>query len=147
MENFIFCTVNHVLFPAFYNPLLQLLKFHLCVCLREILYLYVILESLYSGYCCKASLNHSHKKRKDSIETRAVRLIFSLKLEISGGGRTGHTSKQRKLVAFVRNCLVKVTLRLFQPFSDFMAMVPMLLRQFSRSLQIKKSIANAPRVL
>ena len=28
--------------------------------------------------------NHSHKKRKDSLETRAVFLIFSLELEISG---------------------------------------------------------------
>ena len=29
-------------------------------------------------------LNHSHKKRKDSLETRTVLLIFSLELEISG---------------------------------------------------------------
>ena len=28
--------------------------------------------------------SHSHKKRKDSLETRAVLLIFSLDLEISG---------------------------------------------------------------
>ena len=28
--------------------------------------------------------NHSHRKRKDSLETRAVLLIFSLELEISG---------------------------------------------------------------
>ena len=28
--------------------------------------------------------NHSHKKRKDNLETRAVPLIFSLELEISG---------------------------------------------------------------
>ena len=28
--------------------------------------------------------NHSHKKRKDSLETRAVLLIFSLELEMSG---------------------------------------------------------------
>ena len=27
--------------------------------------------------------NHSHKKRKDSLETRAVLLIFSFELEIS----------------------------------------------------------------
>ena len=27
---------------------------------------------------------HSHKKQKDSLETRAVLLIFSLKFEISG---------------------------------------------------------------
>ena len=29
-------------------------------------------------------LIHSHKKRKDSLETRAVLLIFLLELEISG---------------------------------------------------------------
>ena len=29
-------------------------------------------------------LEHSHKKRKDSLETRAVLLIISLELEISG---------------------------------------------------------------
>ena len=29
-------------------------------------------------------LLHSHKKRRDSLETRAVLLIFSLELEISG---------------------------------------------------------------
>ena len=28
--------------------------------------------------------NHSHKKREDSLETRAVLLIFSPELEISG---------------------------------------------------------------
>ena len=27
---------------------------------------------------------HNHKKRKDSLETRAVLLVFSLELEISG---------------------------------------------------------------
>ena len=31
-------------------------------------------------YYCK----HSHKKRKDSLETRAILLIFSLEFEISG---------------------------------------------------------------
>ena len=32
---------------------------------------------------CMCILHHSHKKRKDSLETRAVLLIFSLQLEIS----------------------------------------------------------------
>ena len=32
----------------------------------------------------KLRLDHSHKKRKDSLETRAVLLISSLELEISG---------------------------------------------------------------
>ena len=44
------------------------------------------------------------------------------------------------MVAFVRNGLVKMILRLFQPLSVVMTMVPMLLRQFRRNLQIKKSI-------
>ena len=38
-------------------------------------------------------------KQKDSLETRAV----------FWGGRNEDTSKQRKMVAFVRNCLVKMT--------------------------------------
>ena len=47
------------------------------------------------------------------------------------------------MVTFGRNCSVKKTLRLFQPLFVVMIMVPKLLRQFRRSLQIKKSIANA----
>ena len=33
---------------------------------------------------CANTRIHSHKKRKDSLETRAALLIFSLELEISG---------------------------------------------------------------
>ena len=32
----------------------------------------------------KSSCKHSHKKQKDSLETQAVLLMFSLELEISG---------------------------------------------------------------
>ena len=32
----------------------------------------------------KVKFHHSHKKRKDSLETRTILLIFSLELEISG---------------------------------------------------------------
>ena len=32
----------------------------------------------------KATLKHFHKKRKDSLETRAILLIFFLELTISG---------------------------------------------------------------
>ena len=63
---------------------------------------------------------------------------------------TGNTSKQRKMAAStvsVNNFLVKMTLRLFYPLSVVAAMVPTLLRQLRRSLQIKKIITNAPRVL
>ena len=84
---------------------------------------------------------HSHKKRKGSLETRAVLLVFSLGLKISG------VVVQPKIVTFVWDSFVKMTLRLFQPFSVVITMVPRVLRQFKRSLQIKKSIANAPCVL
>ena len=49
--------------------------------------------------------------------------------------QTENTSKQQNMVTFVRNCLVKTTLRLFQSISVAMNMVPMLLRQFRRLAQ------------
>ena len=39
------------------------------------------------------------------------------------------------MVVFLKNCLVKITLRLFQSISVVMNMVPMLLRQFRRLAQ------------
>ena len=51
-----------------------------------------------------------------SLETRSVLLIFLFELEFFWGGRTGNTSKQRKVIAFtvsMTNFLVKMTLRLF----------------------------------
>ena len=43
-----------------------------------------------------AVLQHSLKKRKDSLETQTILLVFWLELEISGGVRTGNTLKERK---------------------------------------------------
>ena len=57
--------------------------------------------------------DHSHKKRKDSLETQAVLMIFSLEIEISGVAIQSIHQKQRKMATFVRNCLVKMTLRMF----------------------------------
>ena len=51
------------------------------------------------------------------------------------------------MATFARNCSVKMTLRLFQSLSLVTTMVPRFLRNFKRSLQIKKSITNAPCVL
>ena len=48
---------------------------------------------------------------------------------------TENTSKQQKMVAFARNCSVRMTLRLFQSISVFINMVPMLLKQFRRLAQ------------
>ena len=72
--------------------------------------------------------------------------IFRLNLKYLGC-RTEHISKQQNKVPFLRNYFVKMVLRLFQPLSVVMTMVARLLRQFRRSLQIKKSSANGPRVL
>ena len=59
------------------------------------------------------SWHHSHKKQKDSPETQVVFVdIFAWTWNI-WGGRIENTSKQRKMVPFARNCLVKMTLRLF----------------------------------
>ena len=52
------------------------------------------------------------KKQRGSLETRALLLKFSLELETSGGGFTEHTSRQQQVVTFMRNYLVKMTLRL-----------------------------------
>ena len=43
-----------------------------------------VLTWVKSKYKLVASLKHSHKKRKDNLETRAVLLILSLEREITG---------------------------------------------------------------
>ena len=43
-------------------------------------------------------LNHSHKKRKDSLETLAV--LLTLYRDRNWSGRTGDTSKHRNMAAF-----------------------------------------------
>ena len=54
------------------------------------LFIFVLCKKKYkSGLCLqqvenRLALNHSHKKRKDSLETRVVLLIFLLELEVSG---------------------------------------------------------------
>ena len=50
---------------------------------------------------------HSHKKVKDSLETRAVRLIFLLELEISGVAVPNIHQNNKTMVTFVRNCQEK----------------------------------------
>ena len=56
---------------------------------------------------------HSNKKQIYSLETLIVFVdIFAWTWNI-WGSRTENTSKQQKMVAFVRNCSVKMTLRLF----------------------------------
>ena len=61
----------------------------------------------------KENCPHSYKKQKDSLKTRAVLLIFSFELEISGVAVQRINQKQWKMLAFVRNSSVKMILRLF----------------------------------
>ena len=56
---------------------------------------------------------HSHKKRKDSLETRVALLIFLLECEISGENAQGIHQNSKKWLLSVRVFLVKMTLRLF----------------------------------
>ena len=69
-------------------------------------------------------------------------LIFLLQLEISGVAVQKINKKSENRGFF----LVAMTLRPLKPF-PVMNMVPVLLRQFRRLLQVKKIITNAPRVL
>ena len=47
--------------------------------------------------------SHSHKKRKDSLETRAVLLIFLLELELSGVAVQGIYQNSKKLKLLCKN--------------------------------------------
>ena len=75
--------------------------------------------------------SHSHKKWKDSLEMRAVLLIFSLEREISG-------VIVQKIHQNSKKC------RLLHSENDFEAV---LANFFYDCAQIKKIITNAPRVL
>ena len=75
--------------------------------------------------------SHSHKKRKDSLEMRAVLLIFALEIEISG-------VVVQKIHQNSKKC------RLLHSENDFEAV---LANFFYDCAQIKKIITNAPRVL
>ena len=59
------------------------------------------------------SWHHSHKKQRDGLETQVVFVDIFFWTWNNWGGRSENTSKQRKMVAFVRKYLVKITLRLF----------------------------------
>ena len=56
--------------------------------------------------------NHSHKKRKHSLETRSVLLTLFLDIEIEVAAQGIHESIEKWLLS-VRNFVVKMTLRLF----------------------------------
>ena len=93
---------------------------------------YCMLIRCHKKFCV---LYHSHKKRKDSLETQAILLIFSLELEISGVAVQGiHQSSQKWLLS-VKIFLVAV------------AMDSALLSQLIRSQQIKKVITNPPSII
>ena len=87
-----------------------------------------------------AILQHSHKKRKYSLETRAVLLVYWLQLESSGAAVQEIHRNSEKAVLTVR-------IFFFFSFSVVIATVQRLLRQLYRLLQMKKIITNAPCVL
>ena len=59
------------------------------------------------------SWRHSHKKQKYGLETQVVFVDIVSWTWIIWSSRTKNTSKQQKMVAFVRYYFVKMTLRLF----------------------------------
>ena len=63
-------------------------------------------------HSCTVSFIHSHKKRKDSMETRVVLLVFLLELEISGLAiQSIHQNSEKKVTC--EECFEKMALRLF----------------------------------
>ena len=97
---------------------------------------------------------HSHKKRKDSLETRDVLLTFSLKRDISGvavqeihenrggGGRAAFREDFLNKDGFEVDSVT-----FFSYGYEKMTMMPTFLRQFRTSLQVKNIITNALCVL
>ena len=67
-------------------------------------------------------LNHSHKKREDSLETWSVLLTFFLEIETGVAVQGIHQNTEKWLLS-VRKFLLKMTLKLFQPLSVVMNMV------------------------
>ena len=77
------------------------------------------------------SWHHTHKKQKDSLETRVALLIFLLELEISGVASYREYIKTAKNGGFCEELLSE------NNFEVVLAnMVPTLLRQFRKLLQI-----------
>ena len=74
--------------------------------------MWIIRKNSMKNHFLKKLFLHIYKKRKYTLDTRAVLLIFAIELNICGG-RTEHTSKKQKMVTFATNCLEKMTLRLF----------------------------------
>ena len=59
------------------------------------------------------SSHHSHKKQIDGLETQVLFVDIFAWTWSNLCSRTENTSKQQKMVDFGRNCLMKMTLRLF----------------------------------
>ena len=85
------------------------------------------------------SWHHSYKKQKDNLKTWMVLLILSLELEISGVVVREYL-KTAKNGDFCEEQLSDNDIDAVQPVSFVMNnMVSMLLKQFRKSLQIKKN--------
>ena len=103
------------------------------------------LSNLYFNNLFENRDYHSHKKQKDSLEARVKLLIFSLELKISG------VVKQR----YIKTAKIDNFCEELPTQNDFETVLGTfccydhndLLRQFRRSLQMKRSIVNAPHLL
>ena len=104
-----------------------------------------LLSNLYFNNLFENRDYHSHKKQKDSLEARVKLLIFSLELKISG------VVKQR----YIKTAKIDNFCEELPSQNDFETVLGTfccydhndLLRQFRRSLQMKRSIVNAPHLL
>ena len=67
-------------------------------------------------------LNHSHKKQKDSLETRAVLLAFLLETENMVAALGMHQNTEKRLLS-LKNFLMRMTLRLILRLSVVRNMV------------------------
>ena len=96
-----------------------------------------------------AIFHHRHNKRKDSLETLVVLLILSLDLKFLGWPYREYikTAKNGCFHCFSEEFLSGNDFQAVLPLFVVTTMVPTLLRQLRRLLQIKKIVTNVPCML
>ena len=92
---------------------------------------------IFDWFLTNRFLTNSHKKRKDNLETSVALLTFSLELKISGVA-VQKTHRSSKKLWLYEELLSEIYFEAVLTTSVAMTMVPTLLRQFRKSLQIKR---------
>ena len=92
---------------------------------------------IFDWFLTNRFLTNSHKKRKDNLETSVALLTFSLELEISGVA-VQKTYRNSKKLWLCEELLSEIYFEAVLTTFVAMTMVPTLLRQFRKSLQIKR---------